>query len=280
MTYLERAPAGDQPSYYVHTEERTTAYVDWGAIFVGSLISLAVSLLASAFGAAIGLSIANPYNGPTPLFFYWAAGLWLLWVTILTFLAGGYTAGRLRRRAATSNRDEAEYRDGMHGLAVWGIVVIMGLVFTSPLLSKATKTTEDAIKAIGPQVKYADLLLRGDGDVKNSGEPIDENTRKIVERIIVLNPNGDFSERDRSFLQNLVSVRTSFPPSEAAAHVAEVSAEMKADVEAEKVTLNKARKVGVILSFITASTLAVGAAASWSAAKRGAAHKKDYPHKG
>lgn len=272
-SYIDR----DRPTDYQIADDRPPAYVDWGAIFVGSLIALAVSLLASAFGTAIGLSIANPYKGPAPMFFYWAAGLWLLWVTVLTFLAGGYTAGRLRRRAVTFNREEAEFRDGMHGLAVWGIAVIVGLTLTSPLLVKASKTTEDAIKAIGPQVKYADLLLRGDGDVKNNGAPIDDNTRKIVERIFLLNPNGDFNDRDRVFLQTLVAARTSFPPADAATRVEEVSGEMKADVEAEKAALDKARKAGVILGFITASTLAIGAAAAWSAAKRGAAHRMDYP---
>lgn len=243
-------------------------YIDWGAIFIGSIIALAVSLIASAFGAAIGLSVADPYHGPKPLFYYWALGLWVLWVAVLTFLAGGYAAGRMRRPIHVVNPVEMRFRDGMHGLAVWGLVVIVGMLLTSTILAGSTKATKELSKNVEPQAKYTDLLVRGDGDVKGGAPPIDASTRQVVEHIVALTPSGDFSERDRNYLLAVVAARTSLAPSDAETRIAEVSAEMKADTE-------KRRKIGVIVGFFTASTLAIGAATSWAAAKRGAAHQDE-----
>ena len=39
------------------------AYVDWGAIFAGAVVTAAISTLMTTFGAAIGLSAASPFSG-------------------------------------------------------------------------------------------------------------------------------------------------------------------------------------------------------------------------
>lgn len=148
-------------------------------------------------------------------------------------------------------------------------------MLTSTVLAKAAKTAEQLVDAVGPQVKYADLLLRGDGDMRSGASPIDEDTRKIVEHIVLRNANGDFDARDREYLITVVSSRTSLSPSQASDRVEEVGSDMKADVEKAKDLANRARKVGVVVGFFTASTLAIGAAAAWSSAKRGARHRDE-----
>jgi hypothetical protein len=50
-----------------------------------------------------------------------AAGLWLMWVQGSAYMAGGYLAGRLRRRHFDATGDEVEVRDGAHGLVVWAL---------------------------------------------------------------------------------------------------------------------------------------------------------------
>jgi hypothetical protein len=260
------------------TAHESHAYIDWGAIVIGSIVALASSLLASAFGAAIGLSISNPYNGPKPLFHYWALGLWVLWVTVLTFLAGGYAAGRVRSPTSVPST-EARFRDGMHGLAVWALVVILGTALTSDMIM-TSKSKMEPTRNPEPHIRFSDWLLRGDGDIKDTGPQIDESTRRVVDHIVAMSPSGDFKDRDRDYLVNVLSARTSLSPPDAERRIAEVAVEMKADAEKERERADRARKVGVILAFFTASTLAIGAATCWAAAKRGAAHQDECNHAG
>lgn len=82
------------------TSGEARSYVDWSAVVAGGVLASAISLVLLAFGTAIGLSMTSPCeneraSGPV---FAIALGLWLLWVIVSSFLAGGYLAGRLRAR--------------------------------------------------------------------------------------------------------------------------------------------------------------------------------------
>jgi hypothetical protein len=105
--------------------------VDWGAVFAGAAVTTALALVLLAFGAALGLSVSSPYEGEgAPLAaFAIAAGLYLLWVQLMSFYIGGYIAARLRPRANVSEH-EADVRDGLHGLAVWATGVLAAAVIT------------------------------------------------------------------------------------------------------------------------------------------------------
>ncbi len=68
---------------------RVTA-VDWGAILAGVAVATAISFVMAAFGAGIGLSLASPYEGSSPMTHAIALALWVLWVTVASYAAGGY----------------------------------------------------------------------------------------------------------------------------------------------------------------------------------------------
>lgn len=106
--------------------------VDWAAILAGAAMTTAVALVLLAFGSALGLSVTSPYEGEglSPIAFAVAAGLWLLWVQLLSFYVGGYVAARLRPRAAGVSEHEVDVRDGLHGLLVWAVGVIAAAVIT------------------------------------------------------------------------------------------------------------------------------------------------------
>src|SRR5690606_5239003 len=97
----------------------------------GAVLASAVSLLFLTFGSAIGLTLTDAFGrSDSPLF--WAAiaiALWIVWVQVSAFLAGGYVTGRLRRRHLTATEHESDVRDGLHGLLVWAT----GLVITALL---------------------------------------------------------------------------------------------------------------------------------------------------
>lgn len=101
-------------------------HVQWGAVFAGASITTAFGLILLAFGAALGLSVSSPYEGEglSPVAFAVAAGLYLLWVQLLSFYFGGYVTGRLRPRGVGLTEHEADVRDGLHGLIMWGVSVV------------------------------------------------------------------------------------------------------------------------------------------------------------
>jgi len=100
--------------------------VQWGPIFAGVSIATATGLVLLTFGATLGLSVTSPYEGEglSPVAFVIMAGLYLLWVQVMSFFMGGYVAARLRGRALGASEHEVDVRDGMHGLVVWGVGVV------------------------------------------------------------------------------------------------------------------------------------------------------------
>ena len=82
----------------VASEERS--YVDWPAIIAGTVVASAISLVLLTFGSALGLSLTSAYEGAgmSAAGFAIAAALWLVWVQVSGFFAGGYLTGRMRRR--------------------------------------------------------------------------------------------------------------------------------------------------------------------------------------
>jgi hypothetical protein len=104
--------------------------VEWGPVLAGATIATALGLILLAFGAALGLGFASPYRGDdaSPAVFAVAAGLYLLWVQVMSFYFGGYVAARLRARASDASEHEVDVRDGLHGLLVWSTGVIAAAV--------------------------------------------------------------------------------------------------------------------------------------------------------
>lgn len=100
--------------------------VQWAPILAGVSIATAIGLVLLTFGATLGLSVTSPYEGEglSPVAFVIMAGLYVLWVQIMSFFMGGYVAARLRGRAPGASEHEVDVRDGMHGLIVWGVGVI------------------------------------------------------------------------------------------------------------------------------------------------------------
>ena len=105
-------------------------YVDWGAIAAGVFVAIAVSSVFLAFGSAIGLSLTSFHASESApvIGLVIAAGLWLLWVQISSFIGGAYVAGRMRRRIGDAKAHEVEMRDGAHGLIVWAVNIVIGVV--------------------------------------------------------------------------------------------------------------------------------------------------------
>ncbi|QQO46388.1 hypothetical protein JGR78_08450 [Paracoccus sp. MC1862] len=75
---------------------------------------------------------------------------------VLSYMAGGYIAGRMRRRVDGASPEESAARDGIHGLAVWGIGTIFGAIMLASAigsaLNAAGSAAATAVEATGSAV--------------------------------------------------------------------------------------------------------------------------------
>jgi hypothetical protein len=103
-------------------------HIDWSAVIGGAIFAAAISFVLLTFGSAIGLSVTSPYHGSgvSLVGFAIGAALWFIWVEVSSFMAGGYLAGRMRRRALDASEHESDVRDGTHGLLVWALGTLLG----------------------------------------------------------------------------------------------------------------------------------------------------------
>ncbi|MBB5721931.1 hypothetical protein FHS72_001555 [Loktanella ponticola] len=130
------------------------SYVDWSSIIAGAVVASAIAFVFTTFGTAVGLSMVSPYDGDgSSMAALIAVGSWMLWTTISSFMAGGYIAGRMRRRVDAASADEVSVRDGIHGLAVWGAAIMLGVFIfgaSADTAVQATTETANAVAAVAP----------------------------------------------------------------------------------------------------------------------------------
>ncbi|HEV7277639.1 MAG TPA: hypothetical protein VGN80_15250 [Devosiaceae bacterium] len=154
-----------------------TSYMDWPAIIAGIVVAAAISILLLTFGAAVGLSFTSfePGEGVSPVWLAIAAGIWLIWVQVSSFMAGGYLTGRMRRRHGDATEHEVDVRDGMHGFVMWGGALLLGVLIASSGLgsavnmigaaaSTATSAAADVAGSVAedqdPTAYFVDTLFR------------------------------------------------------------------------------------------------------------------------
>jgi hypothetical protein len=270
--------------------------VDWGAILGGVAVATAIVFVMAAFGSGVGLSLASPYEGASPLTHAIALALWVLWVTVASYAAGGYVCGRLRRRNIDVPRDEAEIRDGAHGLVVWATSMLIIAFATGSSLYNIGKAgveaaTQQAQKSglTNPVDYRVDTLMRGDGETRMGATgggganrfgaapaPNLADTRQIVSRIVArAQTTGEISPQDRTFLQNVLSTGTGASPQDARNRVDALAQQVKEDNATAKETADKARKAGILASFIAAAAMLLAAASAWGGATLGGKHRDE-----
>ncbi len=260
--------------------EEGRSYVDWPAIFAGTVVATAISFLLVTFGSAVGLSLTSAYEGQglSLMWFAIAAGLWLLWVQVSSFFAGGYLAGRLRRRHGDASEYESDIRDGAHGLVVWGLGLLLGAAIAFAGAGGAALTATGAAGsaatvaagALDPADLMVDRSLRG----QPGAGPIDEGTRAAVSRILLSTMAGDdLDPADRDFLVSLVADRAGIPVEEAQGRLEQVVAQARQLGADMRAAADRARKVGVMAAFLAAVSLLISAVAAYWGAVTGGNHR-------
>lgn len=246
------------------------SYVEWGAVIGGALAALATSFVLLNFGAAVGFASVSPWTST-------ATGLkavgigaafWFLLVTIWASALGGYLAGRLRHRWNDANRQEVEFRDLAHGLLVWSLAVLLGAYLAATGVTAIGKGLGNAASGLAatsdPITATTDLLFRTD---KSAPPDVSETSRAEISRLLVRSAQaGEVAPTDKTYLAQIVTARAGIPQADAEKRVNEAFYALKTGVE-------RARKIAVVLGFLTASILLIGAAVAWWAAAIGGTHR-------
>jgi hypothetical protein len=248
-----------------------SVYLQWTPILAGAIVAAALSFVLLSFGSAIGLAVASPSSSwrDTSSVLALLAGLWLLLTSLASFGLGGYLAGRLRAAWNIGVPHEVEFRDGIHGLLVWGTAIIIGsfLAFaaTRTVAPRADLTTPTASTAEPLLAFELDRLFRSDRRPADSGN--DSEIRAQAARIITsgLGHSGMLPD-DHAYLIRLVETRTGLPHPDAETRVNQVIAQA-ADAIA------RARRGAVIVAFMVGASLMLGAAVAWLAAAAGGEHR-------
>jgi hypothetical protein len=276
------------------------SYLDWPAIIGGIVLASAISLLLLTFGSAVGLSFVNfrTFSGVSSVWVAIAAASWLLWVQISSFMAGGYLAGRMRRRFHDATEHESDVRDGAHGLLVWAGALVVGAIIAVGGLGSALNAASSAVGtavtaasnlaqgaaanpsagnpvvAFDPNAYFADMLFRlPQGATPPAGAATD--ARAEAGRILAISATTGVSDADKAYLGQLVAQQTGLPPDQATARVDETLKAVDAAKAKAADAAETARKTGVLAAFLTAASLLVSAIGAYWAAMKGGRHRDE-----
>ncbi|WP_336192706.1 CAP-Gly protein [Hafnia paralvei] len=141
----------------------------WGGIWAGSLSVLAISILMSTLGAALGFSMIEPLSGDPMDGVATSVLVWYVFSAIISLAVGGYIAGRL-----------AGIDGAIHGFLVWSTALIIAAVLGSLILGSAIKTTGNVLgsvaSATGNAAYSASSMLGNDvSSLAKSGSEIFHN---------------------------------------------------------------------------------------------------------
>jgi hypothetical protein len=221
--------------------------------------------LMTAFGSAIGLSLVSPYHGPSPILFYVVLALWFTWITVSSFVAGGYVTGRLRRPVEGTTPHEVHVRDGAHGLVVWAVAVVIGTALatfslssavTTLSLSSAFKGGTDLTKsgAADPIGYQVDMLLRKEADLATVRSVTLDTSRRDVAHVLTMGAvHGSLSSDNRIYVARAIAARTGLSQSDAEKRVDAILAYVKTAADRVRDATESARKSGLLLALSVAS---------------------------
>src|SRR5215207_6321150 len=260
--------------------ETPARYVEWTPVIAGAIAAAALSFVLFTFGSSLGIALASssPSWRDASVALAVLSGLYLVLVTIASFGFGGYIAGRLRSRwAASTDTDEVEFRDSIHGLLVWALAVALGALLAAAAAAAVAATSAPAVSlpnttAGEPIIAYdLDRFFRTRQAPPSAADMSYSRAEaaRIALRAASRGDRGDLAE-DRAQLVRIVSARTGLTGPEAEARVTDF-------IEISTTAIRKARRSAVVVGFMTAAGVLLGAAVAWFAAVAGGSHGDNIP---
>ena len=240
--------------------------VSWAAVVAGAVAAAALTLVLLAFGAGMGFSSVSPWgnSGVSASTFQISAGLYLIVVAMLASTIGGFIAGRLRTKWFGVHTHEVFFRDTAHGFLAWGLATVVSAAFLAAAASNIAGGASSVFTpaAGGPMDYYVDALLRSNPTASPNTTDL-RATRAEIARILTNGlRDGDVPAPDRTYMAQVVAVRTGLSQVDADKRVSEV-------INQAKTALDNARKAAAKLSLWLTASLLIGAFAASLAATEG-----------
>ena len=250
----------------VPSSPRVETPLDWAAIFGGTVLAAGVSFTLIAFGSAIGLSVAStsPAWRNSSAVMWILSGLFLVFIALCSFGAGGYMTGRMRNPDPS---EDVDFTSGMHGLVTWGLSIlaagllaIVGAVMVSNVASSSSGAGVASVAGESMVASELDDLFRTYRALPDQNIPY---RRAEAARILLKSgsPQG-VSPDDREYLATIVRLRAGVAQPDAADRVNRIVASTTSDI-------HRARVAVVLQAFLVAAASFLGAAVAWFAAVEG-----------
>jgi hypothetical protein len=215
-------------------------------------------------------SSASSVAGPSPTWrdasfaLVLLSGLYVLLAALASYGLGGYVAGLMRTRA--TSREDADLRDGLHGLLVWALATLLtaviGLATAQSLARLAAPPSSSASTSVSGESLIAydlDRLFRAE---RRPNTDLEYPRAEAARILLTTSSHRGMQPEDRAYLVRLVVANTGLAQPDAERRVDEVAARAKENI-------SRARKSAVILAFSAGAAALLGAAASWFAACAG-----------
>jgi hypothetical protein len=256
------------------TLDTEPGYLQWTPVIAGALAATALSLILVTFAATIGLGVSStaPTWRDASVALWLLSGLYLILQAVLSFGFGGYIAGRARQPLVAIEPEEVESRDGLHGLAVWALAVVLGAALAALIGAAAVSRSAPSsanTSAAEPVLSYElDRLYRAPRRPAN----VDLSSERAEAGRILLTASGHegVSAEDRTYLIQQVAAVTGLAPADAERRVDSV-------ISNAKTALTRSRRSTIILAFSLGASLLLGAAAAWAGASTGGRHRDGAP---
>jgi hypothetical protein len=103
--------------------------ISWTSVLAGVAVAIALAVLFTVLGVAIGATALNPFNlGHDAKALSIGGGLWTVFATLVSLQVGGFVAAR--------NARYPDHANGMlQGLTVWAVTMIAILLLAGPSLA-------------------------------------------------------------------------------------------------------------------------------------------------
>jgi hypothetical protein len=250
--------------------------LQWSPIILGALAATALSFILVTFGATVGLGVTStaPTWRDASAALWILSGIYLILQALLSFGFGGYIAGRIRTSLVVTTAEDVEHADGVHGLAVWALAVVLGAALAAMVGSAALPRASSSVpagrtSAAEPLLSYElDRLYRAGRRAPN----IDLTAERAeAGRILLTASSHDgMSADDRAYLIQQVGAVTGLASPDAERRVDNVIANAKT-------AISRSRRSTILLAFSIATAVLLGAVAAWAAACAGGRHRDGAP---
>ena len=270
-------------------EEDKGSAVSWPAIWAGTFVIVAITLMLVALGAGLGFASISPWphEGISATHFTYMAAVWLIVVQWLSSGLGGYLTGRLRTKWVDVHTHEVFFRDTAHGFLTWALATVVSaiILFFAASLTIIGTAHMMGSGSMAPSMGqgqmmsrslstdsssyYVDSLLRSDHPVSVA----DQNTKAEIAHILAKGmKDGLLSDADKAYLARQISAHTGLALSDTEKKLDDMMTQARQ-------TANDARKTATSVSIYTFLSMLIGAfIASAAAALGGRQRDEPYPH--